>query len=175
MKKIFCKFLEKLLSFPEIYFGHAGTTQSLRNRFFRRQKSEKVANTGTFPFSYMRDIGYKVASSKHREFHFALFFEGMIILEFCLRAQREQLKCVLGQHYHGIKLFASATLIAIFVLADLSKIILTFFLPFPVTSLQTFLQNNQNYVFFSVLARLTLQLLQKLFQHFSLILTTKFE
>ena len=26
MKKIFQKFLEKLLSFPEIYFGHDGTT-----------------------------------------------------------------------------------------------------------------------------------------------------
>ena len=26
MKKLFEKFLEKLLSFPEIYFGHAGTT-----------------------------------------------------------------------------------------------------------------------------------------------------
>ena len=26
MKKIFENFLEKCLSFPEIYFGHAGTT-----------------------------------------------------------------------------------------------------------------------------------------------------
>ena len=107
-----------------------------------------------------------MASSKHREFHFALFFEGMIILEFCLRALREQLNCVLGQHYHEIKLFASATLIAIFVLADLSKIILTFFLPFPVTSLQTFLQNNQICVFFLLLAKTIVYLLQKKFSAF---------
>ena len=59
MKK---KFLEKLLSFPEIYFGHAGTTQSLRNRFFRKKKSENVANSRRppTPFSYLRDISSKI-------------------------------------------------------------------------------------------------------------------
>ena len=48
-KKIFEKFLEKLLSFPEIYFGHAGTTQSLRNRFFRKKSPKKSRTQGTPP------------------------------------------------------------------------------------------------------------------------------
>ena len=47
-ENFFADFLEKLLSYPEIYFGHPGTIWSLRNRFFRK-KSRKKSETQVNP------------------------------------------------------------------------------------------------------------------------------
>ena len=47
--KIFWNFLEKLLSYPETYFGRPGTFWSLRNHIFRKKSRKKSLTQVTPP------------------------------------------------------------------------------------------------------------------------------
>ena len=57
MKKVFEKFLEKLLNFPEIYFGLAGTMYSRSEiACIHTKKSKKLLNPCTPLLTELRDI-----------------------------------------------------------------------------------------------------------------------
>ena len=75
-KNFFEKFLEKLLSFPEIYFGHTGTIQSIRTRLL-----PKISKKYYCPFQKVGPSKGENLSIKNwiffvffRKFQFAITF-----------------------------------------------------------------------------------------------------